>query len=251
MGIAVSGDGNTIVVGAQHEGSNARGINGNQNDDSAYNAGAAYVFVRNGANWAQQAYLKASNTGSGDHFGNAVAISADGNTIAVAAYWESGGATGINGNQTDDSIPQAGAVYVFTRSGHDLDAAGLHQGLEHRHGRRRRRAGRRRSVRLLAGAERRRQHARRRARRAKTATPPASTATRRTTRRVRPAPCTCSRAPAPRGRSRRTSSRMPRRWRPAATSSATRSRSTPTATRWRSASTTKADRRGRSTARLT
>jgi hypothetical protein len=116
-GIAISGDGNTIVVGAQHESSNARGINGNQNDDSAYNAGAAYVFVRNGANWAQQAYLKASNTGSGDHFGNAVAISADGNTIAVSAYWESSAATGINGNQNDDSIPQSGAVYVFTRAG--------------------------------------------------------------------------------------------------------------------------------------
>jgi hypothetical protein len=117
LGIAISGDGNTIVVGAQHEGSNARGINGNQNDDSAYNAGAAYVFTRNGANWTQQAYLKASNTGSGDHFGNTVAISADGNTIAVSAYWESGGAKGINGNQNDDSIPQSGAVYVFTRAG--------------------------------------------------------------------------------------------------------------------------------------
>jgi hypothetical protein len=116
-GIAISGDGGTIVVGAQHEGSNARGVNGNQNDDSAYNAGAAYVFVRNGATWAQQAYLKASNTGSGDHFGSSVATSADGNTVAIAAYWESGGARGVNGNQADDSIPQAGAVYVFTRAG--------------------------------------------------------------------------------------------------------------------------------------
>jgi len=86
-GIAISGDGNTIVVGAQHESSNARGINGNQNDDSAYNSGAVYVYARNGANWAQQAYLKASNTGAGDRFGNAVAISADGNTLAVAAYF--------------------------------------------------------------------------------------------------------------------------------------------------------------------
>ena len=116
-GVAISGDGNTIVVGAQHESSNARGINGNQNDDSAYSAGAAYVFVRGGANWTQQAYLKASNTGAGDHFGNAVAISADGNTIAIGAYWESSAAKGINGNQNDDSIPQAGAVYVFARAG--------------------------------------------------------------------------------------------------------------------------------------
>ena len=44
-------------------------------------------------------------------------MSADGNTLAVAAYWEASNATGINGNQDDNSIPQAGAVYVFTRSG--------------------------------------------------------------------------------------------------------------------------------------
>jgi hypothetical protein len=116
-GVAISGDGNTVAVGAQHEGSNARGINGNQNDDSAYNAGAVYVFTKTGSAWAQQAYIKASNTGSGDHFGNAVALSADGNTLAVAAFWESSRATGINGDQNDNSIPQAGAVYLFTRSG--------------------------------------------------------------------------------------------------------------------------------------
>jgi hypothetical protein len=116
-GVAISGDGSTIAIGAQHESSGARGINGNQNDDSAYNAGAVYVFARTGGMWAQQAYVKASNAGSGDHFGNAVALSADGNTMAVSAYWESSAATGINGNQNDNSIPQAGAVYVFTRSG--------------------------------------------------------------------------------------------------------------------------------------
>ena len=115
--VATSADGSTIAVGAQHEGSAARGINVNQHDESAYNAGAVYVYTRSGGAWAQQAYLKASNTGSGDHFGNAVALSADGNTLAVGAFWESSGATGINGNQNDNSIPQAGAVYVFTRTG--------------------------------------------------------------------------------------------------------------------------------------
>ena len=44
------------------EASNATGINGGQNDNSAAAAGAAYVFVRNGTTWTQQAYLKASNT---------------------------------------------------------------------------------------------------------------------------------------------------------------------------------------------
>ena len=116
-GAAVSGDGNTIAIGAPHESSAARGINGNQNDNSAHAAGAVYVFVRNGASWTQQAYVKASNAEEGDEFGHAVALSADGNTLAVSAFWESSGATGVNGNQNDNSVPQAGAVYVFTRSG--------------------------------------------------------------------------------------------------------------------------------------
>ena len=116
-GTAISDDGMTVAVGAQHESSGARGIDGDQNDESAYNAGAVYVYTGSGADWTQQAYIKASNAGGGDHFGNVVALSADGNTLAVAAYWESSAATGVNGDQADNSIPQAGAVYIFTRSG--------------------------------------------------------------------------------------------------------------------------------------
>ena len=69
----ISGD--TVVVGAFSEDSNATGVNGNQSDNSATDAGAAYVFVRNGTTWTQQAYLKASNTEANDVFGSAVAIS--------------------------------------------------------------------------------------------------------------------------------------------------------------------------------
>ena len=115
--VAVSADGTTIAVGAQHEGSASRGVNGDQSDDSAYDAGAVYVFTGGGAEWTQQAYIKASNADFGDHFGNYVALSADGNTLAVAAYWEASAATGINGDQEDNSLRLAGAVYIFTRSG--------------------------------------------------------------------------------------------------------------------------------------
>jgi hypothetical protein len=114
---AISSDGNTIAIGAPHESSAAKGINGNQNDESAYSSGAVYVYTRNGATLAQQAYVKASNTGANDHFGNVVALSADGNTMAVAAREEGSAAKSVNGNQADDSIPGAGAVYVFTRTG--------------------------------------------------------------------------------------------------------------------------------------
>ncbi|MCZ6682677.1 MAG: hypothetical protein O7B26_05795, partial [Planctomycetota bacterium] len=73
------------------------------------------------------AYLKAANPDIGDHFacggslsghiGNALAISADGNTIAVGAPHESSGASGINGNADDNSLYASGAVYVFVRRG--------------------------------------------------------------------------------------------------------------------------------------
>jgi len=113
----ISRDGNTIAIGAHHEQSSAKGMNGNQGDDSMYNAGAVYVFVRRGDTWVQQAYIKALNTGQGDNFGYFVALSADGNTLAATANWEASAATGVNANQNDDSIQQAGAAYVFVRTG--------------------------------------------------------------------------------------------------------------------------------------
>ena len=115
--VALSGDGNTLAVGARAESSGASGINGNQTDTSAFNSGAVYVFARAGDRWVQQAYVKASNPGINDQFGNLVALSADGNTLAVSAYFEGSRATGVNGDQTDNSMEQSGAVYVFTRTG--------------------------------------------------------------------------------------------------------------------------------------
>ena len=115
--VALSADGNTMAVGAPYESSGAKGVNGNQNDNSTYASGAVYVFIRQGDAWTQQAYVKASNPGLSDHFGASVVLSRDGNTMAVAAPWEASGATGVNGNQNDDSVPQAGAAYIFTRTG--------------------------------------------------------------------------------------------------------------------------------------
>ena len=115
--VALSGDGTTMIVGAPYESGGATGVNGNQADNSAYASGAVYVFVRQGDGWVQQAYVKPSNTGQSDHFGSSVAVSRDGNTMAVTAHWEASAATGVNGNQGDESIRQAGAVYVFTRTG--------------------------------------------------------------------------------------------------------------------------------------
>src|SRR6267142_2414711 len=115
--IALSGDGATLVVGAPMESSAARGINGKGENEPGDSSGAVYVYSRRGTSWAQQAYIKASNTGADDQFGFAVALSADGNTLAVSAPYEDSAATGINGNQADNSMPNSGAVYVFSRTG--------------------------------------------------------------------------------------------------------------------------------------
>ncbi len=116
--VALSGDGNTLAVGAYGESSGAVGIDGDQNDSSAPYAGAVYAFSRSGSGWTQQAYIKGSNTEKGDGFSASVALSKDGNTMAVGASGESSNAVGIDGNQADDSVPGAGAAYIFYRSGY-------------------------------------------------------------------------------------------------------------------------------------
>lgn len=115
FGHAVAIDGETVVVGANYESSSFNGVNAVQSDNGASRAGAAYVFRRIGVTWSQQAYLKASNTGLEDRFGESVAISGD--KVVVGAWFEASAAMGVNGNSLDNSANQAGAAYVFTRNG--------------------------------------------------------------------------------------------------------------------------------------
>ena len=100
-----------MVVGAPSEASSATGVNGNGSNNSAPRSGAAYVFARSGTTWTQQAYLKASNTDADDQFGTSLAVSGD--TVVVGAPAERSNATGVNGDQSNNSLPNAGAAYVF------------------------------------------------------------------------------------------------------------------------------------------
>jgi hypothetical protein len=89
---AVSGDGNTICVGARNE------------DTTAGDSGAVYVYT-GGPSWTYRARLKASDAQASDLLGEAgLAISDDGRTIVVAARLEDTGGT------------NAGAAYVFMSS---------------------------------------------------------------------------------------------------------------------------------------
>ena len=109
----LSGDGATLAVGAQLEDSNSTGINGNEENDDAQQAGVVYLFARSDDSWLQRAYIKGSNTEAFDEFGGAIALSGDGETLVVGAHGEDSAAKGIGGNQADNSVFDSGAVYVF------------------------------------------------------------------------------------------------------------------------------------------
>jgi len=92
--ISASGDGNTAIIGAKFE------------DTGGSNAGAAYIFTRDGTTWTEQAMIQASDKALSWHFGYSVSMSNDGNTVVVGAEYADTGGTA-----------QTGAVYFFTRDG--------------------------------------------------------------------------------------------------------------------------------------
>lgn len=117
--VSMDAEGSILVVGASEEDTDGFGVHSNQTtlvasiDSEAANSGAAYVFEQINGVWHQRAYLKASNAGRFDRFGTSVSIAGDGSAITVGAWTESGGSGGINGDQTDNSIPLSGAVYLY------------------------------------------------------------------------------------------------------------------------------------------
>jgi hypothetical protein len=113
--ISLSGDGTRLAVGSPGNDSGATGINGDPADTSANASGSAYIFTFDGSSWTQETFIKASNTDTSDSFGYSVTLSSDGNTLAVGATREDSNATGLNGNEADNSTSIAGAVYVFKR----------------------------------------------------------------------------------------------------------------------------------------
>ena len=115
--IALSADGATLAVGAIGDSSDATGINQDQTDTSMQAAGAVFVFTTAGGTWAQQAYVKASNTAASLEFGNSVALTADGKVLVVGGRGDRGDSTGINGTNSSTGLDSAGAAYVYVLAG--------------------------------------------------------------------------------------------------------------------------------------
>ncbi len=109
FGYSIALDGDTLAVGAYLEDSYAKGIDGDQTDNSADGSGAVYVFTRQGGSWSQQAYIKGGMTASGRQFGRALALR--GNVLVVGAPFDSH----IDSNPASGRATDSGAVHVFRR----------------------------------------------------------------------------------------------------------------------------------------
>ena len=130
--VALSGDGATLAVGAVNEDSSYTGTFalGGTNYQNALDSagapesGAVTVYRRSGSAWSLEAFVKAPKVDTRDEFGWAVALSADGATLAVGAFSEDSDATGTSasgdpGHQDaldDDDSSSSGAVYIYSRS---------------------------------------------------------------------------------------------------------------------------------------
>jgi hypothetical protein len=111
--IALSRDGSSMAVGAPQDASGT----GDPSDTSKPGAGIVRIFDGATGFFTEHTFLKASNANTNNLFGWSVAYSADGTTLVVGSPGEPSGAAGVNGNQNDRSMANAGAVYVFTRPG--------------------------------------------------------------------------------------------------------------------------------------
>ena len=135
--LALSRDGATLAVGAPEEDSastgtfaapDGEGYQAALDDNDADNSGAVTVYRRSGSTWRVEAFVKAPEAGTDDGFGTALALSADGATLAVSAPFEDSASTGTfaptdEGYQAaldDNGASQSGAVTVYRRS--DVDS---------------------------------------------------------------------------------------------------------------------------------
>lgn len=106
--VALSSDGITLAAGAPRAGMP-------DSQGSSYGSGEVYVFTRDGADWnEQQVFEPLQDVQDEDQFGWSVALSADGDQLAVGAPQNDSDAVGINDSQTDFAT-DSGAVYTFSR----------------------------------------------------------------------------------------------------------------------------------------
>jgi hypothetical protein len=111
-GSAIGIAGRMIAAGAPSDYGTSIGIDDPAPVDGVRpDSGAVFLFDVQSLQGTQLAYIKATNTRRTNEFGNAVGFAMD--ELLVAAHYEPGGATGIDGDQFDVSAFSSGAVYAF------------------------------------------------------------------------------------------------------------------------------------------
>lgn len=113
----LSHDGNTLVVSNDSDDAGGSGVGSDPDRRDLGNSGSVWIFERTGSSWSRTAYIKASDPDLSDQFGYAVALSADGLTLAVGAFGEDSSSTGVGGDPSLDGATDSGAAYIFDKSG--------------------------------------------------------------------------------------------------------------------------------------
>lgn len=114
--VSLSASGDVLAVGAPSEASGGSGVVAalDRSGSEDLESGAAFVFARETDSWVARSTIKGLAAASGDRFGHAVCLSADGGTLAVGAPYEKSVAVGIGGDPTDDQPTyDLGAVYLY------------------------------------------------------------------------------------------------------------------------------------------
>src|SRR6185436_14167636 len=106
--VALSTDGSTLAVAAVQDRSLAKGVGGDESDASGEQVGAVHMFSASNGGWSRQAYVKAPDAHSRDIVGVAVAVSADGDTLAIGARAMDGSGKFAN--------PAQGLVHLYRRA---------------------------------------------------------------------------------------------------------------------------------------
>lgn len=111
MSVALSANGRTLAVGAPEEG---RGPE-ESGDGYVYGSGAAYLYLKPGSSWKQHRYLKAPLVHEWQAFGTGVALSGNGDTLAISAACDDSAEHGINNSLGSSPTPQncGGSVFLY------------------------------------------------------------------------------------------------------------------------------------------
>ena len=108
--VCISGDGSTVAIASHHSGDSAwPSFAGTSQSDP----GKLHIYTRNGNKWTQQVILQPDDVTESGHFGEGLSLSQDGTTLAVGAY-------NTNVYAYSNTYTNAGAVYIYSRSGRVL-----------------------------------------------------------------------------------------------------------------------------------